>query len=143
MLTLQFVSPKVTNDITVSQYRPIALANFKFKIISKILDDRLAPVMKNIISVEQRGFIQGRNIKDYICDTSKAIKQLHNKSFADNLAFKVDMAKAFDTLEWSFLLKVLKRFVSILTFVLGLTLYCILLLYQFLLLARKMVTSSV
>jgi len=66
--------------------------------------------MKNIISPEQRGFIQGRNIKDCIYITSEAINQLHNKSFAGNLAFKVDIAKAFETLEWSFLLKVLNRF---------------------------------
>lgn len=96
--------------ITVSQFRPIALANFKFKVISKILADRLAPIMKNIISAEQRGFIQGRNIRDCIFVTSEAINQLYNKTFAGNLAFKVDMAKAFDTLEWSFLMKVLNRF---------------------------------
>lgn len=42
--------PKVSEALTVNQYRPIALANFKFKIVSKILADRLAPIMKNIIS---------------------------------------------------------------------------------------------
>lgn len=102
--------PKVPDAVIVGQYRPIALANFKFKIISKILADRLAPIMKNIISSEQRDFIQGRNIKDYICITSEAINQLHNKAFAGNLAFKVDIAKVFDTLEWGFLIKVLNRF---------------------------------
>ena len=95
---------------TVGHYRPIALANFKFKIISKILAGILTPIMNNIISAEQRGFIQGRNIRDCICVTSEAINQLHNKAFAGNLAFKVDMAKAFDTLEWKFLLKVLNKF---------------------------------
>jgi len=66
--------------------------------------------MKNIISPEQRGFIRGRNIKDGICVTSKAINHLHQKTFAGNLAFKVDISKAFDTLEWNFLLKVLSSF---------------------------------
>lgn len=42
--------PKVPDASSVGQYRPIALANFKFKIISKILADRLAPIMNNIIS---------------------------------------------------------------------------------------------
>jgi len=45
---------------------------FKFKIVSKILADRLAPIMKNIISTQKRGFIQGRNIRDCVCVTSKA-----------------------------------------------------------------------
>ena len=102
--------PKVPDAMSVSQYRPITLANFKFKIVSKILADRLAPIMNNIISPQQRGFIQGRNIRDCICVTSEAINHLHNKAFAGNLAFKVDISKAFDTLEWQFLLKVLNAF---------------------------------
>jgi len=102
--------PKVADAINVGQYRPIALANFKFKIISKILEDRLAPIMNNIISLEQNGFVKGRNIKDGICITSEAINHLHKKSLAGNLTFKVDISKAFDTLEWEFLLKVLSKF---------------------------------
>ena len=77
--------PKGPDALQVGQYRPITLDNFKFKIISKILADRLAPLMTNIISPKQRGFIRGRNIKDGICVTSEAIK--------------VDISKAFDTLE--------------------------------------------
>lgn len=102
--------PKVPDAMSVSQYRPIALANFRFKIVSKILADRLAPIMIHIISPQQRGFIQGWNIRDCICVTSEAINHLYNKSFAGNLAFKVDISKAFDTLEWRFLLKVLYAF---------------------------------
>jgi len=66
--------------------------------------------MKTIISSEQRGFIQGRNTRDCICVTSEAINHLHQKAFAGNLAFKVDISKAFDTLDWKFLLKVLHKF---------------------------------
>jgi hypothetical protein len=54
--------PKVPDAINVGKYIHIALANFKFKIISKILTDRLATIMNNIISPERRGFIKGRNI---------------------------------------------------------------------------------
>jgi len=43
-------------------YRPIVVANFKFKIISKILADRLALVAARIISPNQYGFVQGRKI---------------------------------------------------------------------------------
>ena len=102
--------PKTQNADTVSQYRPIALANFKYKIISKIMADRVATIMPTIISPEQKGFIQGRQIKDCIFLASEAINQLDKKSFGGNLAFKVDIAKAFDTIEWPFLLKVLGAF---------------------------------
>jgi len=59
--------PKTPNADTMDQFRPIAMADFKFKIISKIIADRLPQVMPKIISEEQRGFIKGRNIKDCVC----------------------------------------------------------------------------
>jgi hypothetical protein len=102
--------PKTNHVGAVTDYRPIAIANFKFKIISKILADRLSVIMPAIISTQQRGFFKGRSIKYCICLTSEAINVLNKKSFGGNLALKIDIAKAFDTLDWSFLLKVLKRF---------------------------------
>lgn len=102
--------PKIPNADEDTHYRPIALANFKYKIISKILADRVAAIMPTIISPEQKGFIQGRQMRDCICLASEAINQLDKRTFGGNLAFKVDIAKAFDTIEWSFLLKVLSNF---------------------------------
>ena len=86
------------------------MANFKFKIISKILADRLALTLPYIVYIGQRGFIKGRQINDCICLTTEAINMLHNKSFGGNLAIKIDIAKAFDTIDWNFLQKVLKDF---------------------------------
>lgn len=102
--------PKDNNADSVNQFRPIALANFKFKIISKVLADRLATIMPHITSKEQRGFIKGRNIKDCIYLTSEAVNLLQKKSYGGNIAFKIDISKAYDTLEWPFLLKVLHTF---------------------------------
>ncbi|MCI03301.1 RNA-directed DNA polymerase (Reverse transcriptase), partial [Trifolium medium] len=72
--------------------------------------DRLGAIMPNIISKEQRGFIQGRQMKDCICVTSEAINLMHKKAYGGNLALKIDISKAFDTLDWGFLLKVLHAF---------------------------------
>ena len=105
-----FLIPKTNNAASVGDYRPIAIANFKFKIISKILADRLTKIMPVIASVQQRGFIKGRSIKDCICLTYEAINLLNKKTFGGNFALKVDIDKAFDTLDWSFLLKVLQKF---------------------------------
>jgi ribonuclease HI len=66
--------------------------------------------MPSIISPEQRGFIHGRLIRDCICLTSETINLLHNKSYGGNLALKIDISKAFDTINWDFLLKVLNSF---------------------------------
>ena len=102
--------PKFDNAEFVEQYRPITLANFKFKVITKILADRLATIMPFIISEEQRGFIKGREIKDCILLTSEAANLLHKEAFGGNLAMKIDISKAFDTLDWNFLIKVLQSF---------------------------------
>jgi hypothetical protein len=102
--------PKISNADKIEHYMLIALANFKFKIISKVLADRLAQVMPSFISKEQRGFIHGRNIKDCLCLASEVANLLHTKVFRGNLALKIDVTKAFDTLEWSFLIKVLRSF---------------------------------
>ncbi|KAK2368688.1 hypothetical protein QL285_081866 [Trifolium repens] len=102
--------PKVQNATSIDQFRHITMENFKFKVISKIIADRLASVLPSIIFEEQMDFIHGRNIKDCLCIASEVANLLHNKSFGGNLALKIDISKAFDTLEWSFLLKVLHCF---------------------------------
>lgn len=51
-----------------------------------------------------------RNIKDYICLVSHAVNMLDMNSHSGNLAMKVDISKAFDTLNYNFLLNVLKKF---------------------------------
>ncbi|GAU27921.1 hypothetical protein TSUD_160160 [Trifolium subterraneum] len=102
--------PKTPDASSIDHYRPIAMANFKFKVISKIIADRLASILPSIDSEEQKGFIHDRNIKDCLCIASEAANLLHNKSYGGNLALKIDITKAFDTLDWSFLLKVLNFF---------------------------------
>lgn len=83
--------PKILYHSKMEHYRPIALANFKFKIINKVLTDRLATIVPNIISSHQMGFIQGRYIGDCICLTSGAINMLHTRIFDGNLALKIDI----------------------------------------------------
>jgi len=102
--------PKIQGDDSIKDYMPIVVANFKFKIISKILADRLALVAARIISPNQYGFVQGRKIQDCIGIAYEAINMLSKKVREGNVAYKVDLHKAFDTLSWKFLLLVLKRF---------------------------------
>lgn len=75
------------------------MANFKFKIISKVIADRLATIMPTVVSEEQMGFIHQRNIRDCLCIASEATNLLHNKTFGGNLALKIDITKAFDSLD--------------------------------------------
>lgn len=89
--------PKFPNANRIEHYCLIALANFQFKII-KILTFRLASIVPKIISSPQRGFIQGRNILDCIIVTFEEINLLERKCFGGNVAIKIDIKKAFDTI---------------------------------------------
>ncbi|PNX85730.1 ribonuclease H, partial [Trifolium pratense] len=108
---LLIIIPKTPGADRIENFRPIALANFQFKIITKLLADRLAIIASKIIPPQQRGFIPNRSIADcVIVVASEAINVLSKRSFAGNLALKIDIKKAFDTLDWSFLLQVLHQF---------------------------------
>ncbi|KAK2642188.1 hypothetical protein Ddye_023951 [Dipteronia dyeriana] len=108
--------PKMRDSITVDQFRPIVLGNFLFKISSKIFADRLAQVAARIISPQQFGFIRDRHIEDCIALSSDCVNVLHKKCYGGNEAMKIDIQKAFDTLNWKFLCRVLRAFVFSQTF---------------------------
>nr|GEV18679.1 RNA-directed DNA polymerase, eukaryota, reverse transcriptase zinc-binding domain protein [Tanacetum cinerariifolium] len=56
--------PKVSNPLFIKDYRPISLIGFHYKIVTKILSNRLSMVIDSIISSEQSAFISGRQILD-------------------------------------------------------------------------------
>ena len=58
--------PKVSVLEEVTQFRPISLYNVTYKIITKIMVNRLKPLMNSLISPFQNAFIQDRNISDNI-----------------------------------------------------------------------------
>jgi len=67
--------PKVPGARTMGDYRPITLANFQFKIVTKTVADRLACITSRIISIEQRGFAPDRNISDCVIIASENINE--------------------------------------------------------------------
>ena len=116
-----WVLPRMNNNVVsliskiqgidfIKDYRPIIVTNFEFKIKSKIFVDMLVIVAARIISPNQYGFVQGRQIQDCIGVASEAINMLSKKVRGGNVAYKVDIHKAFDTLSWKFLLLFLTRF---------------------------------
>ncbi|XP_019459917.1 PREDICTED: uncharacterized protein LOC109359677 [Lupinus angustifolius] len=98
--------PKSPSVDRIEDFRPIALANFQFKVITKVLAERLVVIAPKIISTNQRGFIKQRHIQDCLCIASKAVNLLDHKVFGGNLAIKLDIKKAFDTWDWKFLLDI-------------------------------------
>ena len=100
--------PKKDNPNLVHHFRPISLTNFNYKIISKILSNKVKPILQKILSPTQLAFLKGRFIHD---NTILAHEVFHSmkqkKGNGGCMALKLDMKKAFDSMEWEFLLKIL------------------------------------
>jgi len=68
--------PKENEARTPDRYRPIALRNVVYKIISKVIANRLKPLLPTLISQEQAGFMEGRQIMDNIIHAHELIHTL-------------------------------------------------------------------
>ena len=102
--------PKVEYSIFFAQYRPISVGNVALKICFKILNNRLVLYLPKLISVNQAGFVKGKDIFDHIQLAQELIVDMYRKYKGGNVVFKLDMLKAYDRMEWSFLFHVLHRF---------------------------------
>ena len=89
--------PKSEGADALGKFRPIALCNVIYKIISKVIENRLKPLFPGIISPEQSGFVEGRQILDGIITVQEAIHSLKCTRIL-GMRIKLDIAKAYDKL---------------------------------------------
>ncbi|KAL2228627.1 UNVERIFIED_CONTAM: hypothetical protein Sindi_1842400 [Sesamum indicum] len=108
--TLLALIPKVHTPITVGDFRPISCCNVLYKIITKLMVQRLSMVLDKIISPCQGAFIPGRSIGDNIMLAQELFTGYNQARLPPRCALKVDIRKAYDTVEWDFLLAVLQLF---------------------------------
>ncbi|XP_019257824.1 PREDICTED: uncharacterized protein LOC109236049 [Nicotiana attenuata] len=95
--------PKVANPVTIKDFRPIACCTVLYKLISKVIAGRLQKVMPHIISEAQAGFIPGRKIADNIILAHELVESYNRKQISPRCMLKVDMMKAYDSVEWVYL----------------------------------------
>ena len=98
--------PKKCDALNVGDYRPISLTHSVAKLISKLLANRLAACLNQLVSRAQSAFIKRRSIHDNFMYTQNLIKELHRAKYPA-LFLKLDIAKAFDSVRWDYLLEVL------------------------------------
>ena len=97
--------PKDDINLTgLKNWRPISLLNVDYKLLSKVLAMRMELILTKLIHTDQSGFISGRYIGQNIRLLSDIMKFSDSKKFQGIFLF-VDFEKAFDILEWSFILK--------------------------------------
>ncbi|XP_074313628.1 uncharacterized protein LOC141648812 [Silene latifolia] len=94
--------PKVENPKSVKEFRPIACCNTLYKIISKLLCERLSDVLGQIISPTLCAFIKGRSILGNILISQDLVRLYTRKCVSPRCLMKVDLRKAYDSIEWIF-----------------------------------------
>ncbi|CAA0841934.1 DNAse I-like superfamily protein, partial [Striga hermonthica] len=103
--------PQKKNPTKVADYRPISLCSVVYKIFAKVIANRLKPVLSSCISVAQSTFVLGRQILDNVIISNECIHYLNSERKGKNfyMALKLDMAKAYDRVEWSFIARICRQ----------------------------------
>ncbi|XP_075665130.1 uncharacterized protein LOC142634749 [Castanea sativa] len=103
--------PKVKNPEYITEFRPIALCNILYKLISKVLANKPKKVLPHIISNSQSAFQSNKVISNNILVAFETLHHMKRKKGGKvgHLALKLDISKAYDRLEWVFLKKVMER----------------------------------
>ncbi|CAO2206826.1 unnamed protein product [Urochloa humidicola] len=101
--------PKKADAKSVADYRPISLTHSIAKLLSKLLANRLGPELNGMVSRAQSAFIKKRSIQDNFLYTQNLIRSLH-RAKQPGLFLKLDIAKAFDSVRWDFMMEVLQQF---------------------------------
>eukprot|EP00253_Pinus_taeda_P006538 PITA_06538 len=101
--------PKEASPSSFDRYRPISLCNSSYKIVAKLLANRIKPLLQKLISPAQGGFVKGRHILDNVIQVQEALHSSHTRK-EQGMLIKLDMCNAFDRVNRSFLYRVLSSF---------------------------------
>jgi len=94
--------PKTDNPTSLDEFRPISLCNCIYKIISKIIARRIKGILSSNISMEQFGFLKGRQIHEAIGVAQEGLHSM-KKMKIKGAVLKIDLSKAYDKVSWLFL----------------------------------------
>jgi len=94
--------PKSDNPASYDDFWPISLCNFIYKIMAKIIANRLCPILSTHISPDKFAFLQDRQIHAEDGTAQEALHSLQSKKMKV-MILKVDLSKAFDIVSWLYI----------------------------------------
>lgn len=100
--------PKIQTPITIRDFRLINLCNTIYKVFSKVLVNKIKPFLDMVIGSPQKGFVPGRQILNAVIATHEIIHSME-KIQRLRMALKLDISKAYDRINWTFLYDVLEQ----------------------------------
>ncbi|KAG7594282.1 Reverse transcriptase domain [Arabidopsis thaliana x Arabidopsis arenosa] len=106
--TILALIPKKENAQVMKDYRPISCCNVLYKVISKILANRLKDLLPQIVSSNQSAIVKDRLLMENVLLASELVKDYHKEDISPRCAMKIDISKAFDSVQWTFLLNTLQ-----------------------------------
>ena len=100
--------PKKQTVEDFKDLRPISLVGGLYKILFKVLANRIKRVMDKVISKSQNAFVEGRQILDAVLIAHELVDSSLRRNKC-GLVCKLDIEKAYDSINWEFLYQVLGR----------------------------------
>lgn len=100
--------PKKTDAVEMRDYRPISCCNVIYKVISKILANRLKKILTLFIAPNQSAFVKDRLLLENLLLASELVNGYHLETVSTRCAIKFDISKDFDSIQWSFILNTLR-----------------------------------
>ncbi|KAJ0427872.1 putative RNA-directed DNA polymerase [Helianthus annuus] len=100
--------PKISDPVSLGNFRPINLVGVISKVVSKVLANRLRMVLEEVISDSQSAFIEGKFILDGPLIVNEVLSWL-KKEKMKAFILKIDFEKAYDNVNWNFVISVLNQ----------------------------------